>query len=561
MKLKLLPWVVLFWCLTTTTIQAQVSIKCLQNLTIRMARGGTELANCVGDGMVDTVKFRPSTLATPIYYLVTGEDLTIRAASLKPTIDFEVLGPGSYRVYALSFVGRSYVEVGMNAGTDELASTCYELSKNYIPVRNIDPDGQSVSTIEGATSLLTCTGDGNADLIDFHTSSPDPFYVYLITNQNNVIQAVSRAPNFDFEGGPADTLRVWGLSFVGGLLAAPGQDLTTAILAENCFDLSDNYIEIIKTIPDGGNVSLSGGGDQTLICINERADVLNFESTGNDNTPYTFMLTNADNTIIEIMSGDERDFNDLPEGTFRVWGLSYTGELIAAAGDDALATPLSNDCYDLSDNFVTIRRKAVDGGRVRSLSPDQRLRICVDDGTPALLRFEGESNADALYAFIVTDREDRILFTSNRSEINFEGQSAGQARVYGLSYTGRLTAPPGSDIHDSAFADECYDLSENFITIARIVLNGGSVRLSDGSVSAAFCSDAASADQALQFSTTGGQYRSYTYLVTDEADRIVTIAPDGFVDFSTLPAANYRVWGVNYTGELIALPPQQQPQE
>ena len=54
----------------------------------------------------------------------------------------------------------------------------------------------------------------------------------------------------------ADSLH--GLS-IGDLLAEPGQDAATAVLAAECFELSDNFVTIHRIYPDAGLVSLADG--------------------------------------------------------------------------------------------------------------------------------------------------------------------------------------------------------------------------------------------------------------------------------------------------------------
>ena len=56
------------------------------------------------------------------------------------------------------------------------------------------------------------------------------------------------------------------------------------------------------------------------------------------------------------------NFEGAGSGTCLVWGLSYTGNITVSMGDNALSMPLSDDCFDLSDNFVSVIRDTPDGG-------------------------------------------------------------------------------------------------------------------------------------------------------------------------------------------------------
>ncbi|MBK6949805.1 MAG: T9SS type A sorting domain-containing protein [Haliscomenobacter sp.] len=48
-------------------------------------------------------------------------------------------------------------------------------------------------------------------------------------------------------------------------------------------------------------------------------------------------------------------------GEYRVWGVTYTGIFLAAPGADADLAPLSDNCFSLTSNFVTINVMASSG--------------------------------------------------------------------------------------------------------------------------------------------------------------------------------------------------------
>ncbi|MEO0877436.1 MAG: T9SS type A sorting domain-containing protein, partial [Bacteroidota bacterium] len=75
-----------------------------------------------------------------------------------------------------------------------------------------------------------------------------------------------------------------------------------------------------------------------------------------DQTPYLYVITDEDNMILATSADGVINFEGVPEGVCRIWGLSYTGNITAMIGDFADQVALSDDCFDLSDNFVTVTR-------------------------------------------------------------------------------------------------------------------------------------------------------------------------------------------------------------
>ncbi len=532
----------------------QVTFKCLQNLTISVYGGGTEAYNCTNDGNPDVIRFRPSSYATPIYFLVTDEDNIIRKINNEPRIDFEDLGPGNFRVWALSFLGEFTGEVGQNASTAELASICYELSDNFVPVYNIIPDGGTVATTEGETTVYTCTQDGNPDEISFGTTSPDPLYAYAVTTADNrIIEIVTDGNSYDFEGMEAGTCHVWGVSYIGNITAQPGDDITEAVLADGCADLSENFVEVIKTIPDGGTVSLTEGGTEGIACLNEEEPaIFTFGKNTSSQAFYRFLTTDENNIILAFLEGDELDVSALEAGVCRVWGLSYTGTITAQPGDNAAEVPLTDDCYDLSDNFVTITKKDAEGGQISILPTGVTDTVlCVADGQADLLAFGTDATDNESYTYLITDENNIILDFAPDGSYDFEGTEGSSCRVWGLAFSGNLTAQPGDDAAAIALSDECYQLSDNFVIINRIALDGAMVSIDGGTTDTLLCYNDP-VGNLLTMVNTSTAPGIYNYLVTDENNVILLISENDVIDFSQLPTGISRVWGLNFTGNLTA---------
>ena len=133
-----------------------------------------------------------------------------------------------------------------------------------------------------------------------------------------------------------------------------------------------------------------------------------------------YVITDENNTILAVNSDGVIDFDGAGPGICRVWGLSYSGSLIADTGDNAAEVALSDECFELSSNFVTIIRSEVDGGNISLENGDFSIDICVNDGNPDVLTFVNTTSSTEAYVFIVTDENDIILNVNDSGIFDFE---------------------------------------------------------------------------------------------------------------------------------------------
>lgn len=221
-----------------------------------------------------------------------------------------------------------------------------------------DCEGGSIATVTGDTIVYTCPGDTLPDIVVFsNTADTAANFIYVVTDTNTVILDVSTSDSIDFEGAGEGICWVWGLSYTDTLRATVGDTASTTVLSDSCADLSDNYITVIRAVPDGGVVSTVDGATDATVCLTDTvSDVLEFAVNGNSAAQFTYVVTDTANVILEVPSGKRVDFSTAGVGISRVWGLSYTGTITAALGDTASQVSLTDDCFSLSTNFVTVSR-------------------------------------------------------------------------------------------------------------------------------------------------------------------------------------------------------------
>ncbi len=538
-----------------TSLSAQIgqSNACADNASITLVGSNTSPISCTNDGNPDVYSFRTNVAGQPFGFLVTDENNVILEISLSNQIDLDPYGPGLIRVWGFYFLGQLVGEVGQDADEAQLGSVCSHLTTNFIEFLNIIPDGGTVSTIDGASSQFVCVGDNNLDEIAFATTSTSPAYAYVVTYEDNAIVGIIDGNNtFQFNNLPTGTCRVYGVAYGGDILADLGDDITTVDFSSSCFDLSDNFVEIVKTVPDGGTVSLENGDNEIIICTSDNApDVLSFNFDSDSPAPYIFLIVDEAGNILQVLDNNSAEFESLPGGFALVYGVSYTGEFTANVGDNIEDVAFSDDCFDLSSNFVTVLSNDVDGGAVSLEDGTTETFACVNDGIADVFTVVNTSTANEAYTYLVTDDNNIILDITDDGTIDFEGADPGICRVWGLSYSGALLAQAGDDAAVVNLSTECFDLSSNFVTVARKDVEGGEIALEDGSLEISICTGDGTADE-LVFNTTSTSTETYVYVVTDENNIILAVNQGSTVDFDGAGPGVCRVWGLSYSGSLTA---------
>lgn len=330
-------------------------------------------------------------------------------------------------------------------------------------------DGGSVMTSDSLSQVYTCPGDTMDDIIEFsHTTTAGSNYAYVITDPNGNILGLPPGNSQNFEGAGSGTCLVWGLSYTGTITAQAGDNALQVALSDGCFDLSDNFITVIRDSVDGGTVAMPSGATERNTCASDgEADVVMFTHETASNARYAYVVTDPNGNILGFPPGNSLDFDGAGAGTCLVWGLSYTGNITAQVGDNAMQIALTDDCFDLSDNFITINRAEVDGGTVSTDGGETMVFTCASDGMADVLTFAHETSSEANYAYVITDPDGNILGIPPGNSQDFEGAGTGTCLVWGLSYTGSITAQAGDNAMEIALTDGCFDLSEDYITVER----------------------------------------------------------------------------------------------
>jgi len=539
----------LCFLLATTTAHAQ-DRECGGRETIRIFDGDANQVTCES-AATGVIEFRLSSFATPFVIVATDTDNIIQAITRNNKIDFSELGPGAYRVYGLFFKGNLLAEPGMSLDTARLSDYCYGTSRNFVPINTQEPEAGMISDLNGLGTRFICPDD-QPDLIAFEQTEIVGSFTYAITDTNDVVVAIPDSNSYDFNTLEQETSRVYGIAYIGNLSLNVGDTISpSATLSDACFDISDNFLEVIQTSPDAGTVQRTNGETAALLCPGEEA-TLALESLNAAPTPFTLVLTDGDDVVIEVLESNTVDFGTQDPGAYRIYGVSYTGNPSINSGDTLSTATLSDDCFDISDTFVEVTIQFVEGGQVSLENGSRMTEVCVQDGEADELIFINNSTAeDASYLYILTNENNEVILPLFGDRIDFDVDLiTGVNRVWGLSYTGEFNLSTGQEITSTNLSDGCFSLSSTFVTIIKSRVIGGEISLPDSSMTAQICPEGQA--DTLSFITTGSSTGAYAYLATTTDGRIVEVSTDTFLAIGTIAADSLNIYGLAYSGELQA---------
>ena len=384
-------------------------------------------------------------------------DSTLLQIITEDALDMTPLAEGDYLLVGISYTGQLLINEGdtINPGTTTFSDNCFVVSDNVMTLRKGGQvNGGMLMTSVGDLTFYTCPGDTISDAVVVLTPSDTlaAEYRLIITDENDQIEFPDvENPVIDFNRADPGIYRVYGVSFTGNFIPQFNQDLFGGDISSECYEPSSNFIEIFNFTPNSSLVSTSDG--LTEVAADGNASIDFSQQGATPLLPYRYLLTDTDNTVIQVIEDSTLVTDTLAEGSYRIWGLNYTGSLLAEAGTQADADLLADNCFILSDNFVSLTVGNPVPGAIQSpVVTNRHLRLSPNPATDNLqLQFDLEQ-ADLsrdvrmqiidLTGSVVIDREVGVVHGSNRLEISIGKLEQGM-------YLIRLTN--GKTIHRGRF--------------------------------------------------------------------------------------------------------------
>ncbi|MBT8234493.1 MAG: hypothetical protein KJN84_17815 [Bacteroidia bacterium] len=518
---------------------------------------------CVGDGEPDLVEGDVQGANGPVMQIiVTDGDSNIVA--LPPGLGFDVdgAGPGMCIVWNAASLDSLDLMVGMHISN--IDSDCFDLSQGA-SFNRTENFGGTVTLDSGETAIEICVGDTLSDALSFITTGVGVNYDFIVTDTFNVILALPDSTVFDFENAPPGICRVWGLAHNSTFNGIVGDTLVEPASIGACFDLSSNFIEVIRLengvdcgeipcIVDGGFIDLFDNS----FCVGDGVpDLVTGDIQGITGPIRQILVTSDDSIIIALPPSLGFDVDGSEPGTCLVWNVVSTEPINLTIGTHIDSIDLN--CFDISEpaSFTRIENNA---GTIALTSGDTLTTICVGDTIPDVLTFMNMGGSPNSYQYVITDTLNAILALPLGNSFDFNDLSAGTCFVYGVSFTGSFILNVGDTLTNAPSTNDCFDITDNFVTVIKedcssMTINGGSITLSNGSIE--FCpGDTTGTLSGLDFIfdvlLSGATADTSRWLLTDDQGVIVSIDDqDPPLSYGLMPLGTYNLYHIVYDDSTI----------
>ena len=475
-------------------------IECFDSATATTA-WEAEVTVCTDDGVPDPTELRTTlsevTLGQDYSFLLTDANQNLQQVINEFEFDFDNTGLETQLVFGIQYQGELNFTIGRPI-TEITATECFELSSmaNFLRVNKEScfvPEclTSTVTTNTGQRTITVCTDDGLDDNIGLRTSLTNitfgQDYSFLVTDNNNILQAVVNTNSFNFDDTGLETQRVFGIHYQGNLNAVVGRNINQ-ITATGCVQLSSStaFITINKEscfVPEPecfeSTVSTSTGQQTITVCTDDGiADNIGLMTSLTDVTlgqDYSFLITDNSNILQAVVNSNSFNFDNTGLESQRVFGVHFQGNLNAVVGRN-INEITATDCAQLSSSttFVTINKESCVetfeclASSISSSTGAQQTTLCPSDGIADVVSFTnslGEAPG-ANYSYILTDASDIIMQVLSDDRFDFEGSGDGTLRVRGVHFDGSLQASVGAAI-SSVSATGCAQVSAGFFTVSK----------------------------------------------------------------------------------------------
>ena len=480
--------------------------------------------------------FTTSDAVTTYAYAVTDINNSILYVSTSPNLKFENLIEGTYYVYGFSYDGTITAKAGEYVYNSKFSTGCWQISFTRVTVKLANPNSSEIRTGDFKLKKNLCLNEGGAAVVNFRNiSAINTDYVYLITDLADNILEVNTKGFSDFTNAAIGDCKVYGLAYTGRLQAMPSMHITDE-LSSGCYTLSDNAIDINKGRVNGGNVFTNEYMSFYKFTTDDAvANTLNFSNTGSTEANYTYILTNAQNSIIQFLSEPTYNFEGLSAGVYRIWGFSYSGDILLSEGQSIFGAPFSDGCYRLSFNAITITAEheglapppcvleAID------ISTSESTLICENDNVQSIT-IDADMTVNAETNLILADNDNVIINISQIPAIDINGLAAGVYSIVQVLYTQMDGLIIGASINSLS---GCFELSnsiqlqilnvdnENCIVEEECLLAASILSVDRDTV----CVENVM-DQAIIFSVENEGTAQQGIIITDENGQIIELSAD-----------------------------------
>ena len=485
-------------------------------------------------------------------YLIADKQQKLLASSPTNNFDLSAFNGGVYQIYGLSYSGTLNLKSGDIIPIDNSASECGSWSKNKVTVEIIATNVGKISFVGEKDNVQICAKKNVQSLRLNPIISNVAKKTFLLTNENGKIIAIfnnNQLPNIDKINDLV--LRIYGLGYNGTLNAKVDSNILGNNLSSGCFQLSENFLSINRNNISGGFVSLTNNQIQQQICpTDSTTNLLTFKNIAAQGQKLIYLITNVNNIILDSTSKNSYHFIQQGIGDYRIYAFSYNGEFSGKIGVSINDPSLSEDCFGLSSNYISVAKRNPVAGFVVMDDANTQLQNCPSDATFPSRQIKTIGNNSGNQCFVIIDGNQIIVDILFSPTIYPTEYPTGKYNIVSISYNGTLDIKKGEKWGIKIPSTSCYSISGNDVSFLNLEPKGGIIKVVEGDTSNICIGN--SAPSRIKFTKDSINELTYSYLITDQSNRYLghftNIDLLSFKDYST---GNINVWGLSHTGNII----------
>lgn len=498
---------------------------------------GSDITVCI-DGINDNIDVALSgTSGSNNQWVITDVNGNILGLPMSPPFDFDSAGVGTCLIWNISYEDVTGLSEGNNVSA---LSGCYGFS-NAITVNREMKNAGDLS-VDGATELSICSGDGAPDPLDILVSGGDTTgnIAWLITDLDGNILGIPSALPIDLETAGPGTCLIWRVCYANG---ATG--ITLGGNANNitgCYDLS-NAITVHRIYFEGNEMSTSSATFNLDNCESDSAN--------GSNGDYSEFVATVDNstecTTLTVMSHLYRH-NPTTNRHSCTPGIDSTNAMCVSSYPFCTYVPDNDRAIRFS---VIVEPPAEGQGVLSSLSFYEKAPIVYDwNNGPS-----GINNFPTRYALRVLKNgtevflQDEIATTNDWTLERFDF-STNPAFIISSTAQFEFELLAYCIVNNGAGVN-AWDIDE--ISIESNCMSGltsGYIMTSDGSTEVEVCADDGSPDLIdPMVVNASGEFSAW--VITDEDLNILELPMAPPFDFEGADAGICQIWYLTYSDGLV----------
>jgi len=211
--------------------------------------------------------------------------------------------------------------------------------------------GERASMISPSIDLGNST---NASQIKLNLCAINPSSSGLGTDQMEILFSTDGGQNWLSQGVNGNVYPNWtqlSLDIPVNMWVNNFRIRIDAIGGSDQLDLGIDELEVVQYLPTcNSGPSMVSSSITGQVCKNHEVDITLLTSNDSSGGDYSFILTDALGIILGVLPATQVDLNFLPPNDYRIYGISYTGNLTANTGLP-IQTASASVCHTLSSNF------------------------------------------------------------------------------------------------------------------------------------------------------------------------------------------------------------------